>query len=338
MRSLQIAFCSRKVIVAMTQSVIDRALWSRGSWLRIAETNCLLLSSPHGFARTLAPWIKKRHAGDQAYDFLLRVQVNDASDALEPAHFRGSEHLVIAQYGSNVFLFDLHRRTVEARISRGVSGNTQLWADRFLPLILGVLGPSVGVLPLHSACVVKSGRGILIGGESTAGKSTLSVALAQAGFALLSDDWTYLREHGDSLLACGLQVPVKLLPDAVRHFPELRPLTPIRTSNGEIAFEVHAKEMFHVPIASRCTPRAFVFLERLPEGWPEMVPAPRSFVQEYVHNSVERLPKDLAEASDVRQRMIDVLSGLPCWIYRYSGAPQAGAEYLARFFESTAAR
>jgi hypothetical protein len=332
LRSSQSALRGRKVILVMTQSAIDRSVFSRGAWLRIADTTCLLQSSHPEFATTLAPWIKKRQAGEQACDFTLRVQVNDAWDALEPVHFRGSAHLVIAQYGSNVFLFDLHRKTVEARISQLVSRNTQLWADRFLPLILGVLGPSVGVLPLHSACVVKGGRGILIAGASTAGKSTLSVALAKSGFALLSDDWTYIRARADSVLACGLQVPVKLLPDAVQHFPELRPLTPVRTGNGEIAFEGHADEMFHVPVAARCTPSAFVFLERVPEGWPEMVPALGSFVQEYVNNSVERLPKELATAIDTRDRLIDSLRDLPCWTYRYSGTPQAGADYLARFF------
>jgi hypothetical protein len=316
----------------MTQSVMDRSTFSRGAQLRIAETTCLLQSSHDEFTKTLTRWITKRSAREQACDFTLRVQVNDVSDGIEPVHFRGSGHLVIAQYGANVFLFDLLRRTVEARISRQVADNTQLWADCLFPLILGVLGPSVGVLPLHSACVVKGGRGILIGGASTAGKSTLSVALAQAGFALLSDDWTYLRTRANSLVACGLRIPVKLLPDAVQHFPELRRLTPIRTSNGEIAFEVRVNEMFHVPVVSRCTPSAFVFLERVQEGWPEIVPASASFVQDYVNNSVERLPIELAEALQSRQRLIDALSDLPCWVYRYSGTPQSGADYLADFF------
>jgi hypothetical protein len=315
----------------MAPPAFDSSTWPRCVLLQIAETTCLLQGNPDELAKTLSPWIAKDQSAEHTCDFMLRVQVDDGPDTLEPAHFRGSGHLVIAQYGSNVFLFDLRRKIVEARISKAVSKDAQLWAHRFIPLILGVLGTSVGVLPLHSACVVESGHGILVAGASTAGKSTLSIALAKEGLALLSDDWTYIRSHEQSLLAFGLRAPVKLLPDAVRHFPELRPLTPSRTTNGEIAFEVAANEMFHVPMASRCRPAAFVFLERMPDGTPTMVRASRSFVQEYVSNSVERLPKELTEATAARQRVIDGLVELPCWIYRYSGTPQAGAAYLARF-------
>jgi hypothetical protein len=120
----------------------------------------------------------------------------------------------------------------------------------------------------------------------------------------------------------------------LQHFPELHPVTPIQTSNGEVAYEVQANELFGVQVADRCKPIAFVFLERVPEGWPEMVPASRSLVQEYVQNGVERLPKELSEVSATRQTMIDALSGLSCWIYRYSGSPRAGADYLSNFFES----
>ena len=77
-----------------------------------------------------------------------------------------------------------------------------------------------------------------------AGKSTLSVALAQAGFALLSDDWTYIRACARTPMACGLAVPIKLLPDALSHFPELRALTPVQTSNGEFAYKVKVDGSF----------------------------------------------------------------------------------------------
>ena len=130
----------------MTQGVTDRSALVRGTQLHIAETSCFLQSSHPELCATLKPWIKKRRVHERVCDFALRVQVVDSSDELEPTHFRGAGHLVIAQYGANVFLFDLLRRKVEARISRVVAKDTQLWADRLLPLMLGVLGPSIGLL------------------------------------------------------------------------------------------------------------------------------------------------------------------------------------------------
>jgi hypothetical protein len=44
------------------------------------------------------------------------------------------------------------------------------------------------VVPLHAAALTKGGRGALFAGPSGAGKTTLAVVLAQAGWALASDD------------------------------------------------------------------------------------------------------------------------------------------------------
>ena len=104
---------------------------AQGAQLRIAETTCLLQSSHDAFIKTLARWTTKRNSREQDCDFTLRVQVKDAPEGLEPIHFRGSGHVVIAQYGSNVFLFDLLRRSVEARISQAVASNVRLWSRSF---------------------------------------------------------------------------------------------------------------------------------------------------------------------------------------------------------------
>ena len=76
---------------------------------------------------------------------------------------------------------------------------------------------------LSKAFFSSSGRVQKIGlcGPPGAGKSTLSVALARCGLSLVSDDWTYISEEADGLIAQGINAPVKLLPDAVQYFPEL---------------------------------------------------------------------------------------------------------------------
>jgi hypothetical protein len=58
-----------------------------------------------------------------------------------------------------------------------------------------------------------------------------------------------------------------------------------------------------------------------------------SFVQHYINNSVERLPRELRAAAASRQRLVDAVAKLPAWRYRYSGSPQSGARGLVRFFE-----
>ena len=67
------------------------------------------------------------------------------------------------------------------------------------------MGTTVGVMPLHSACLDHDGRGLLLAGNSGAGKSTLTVALARCGFSLISDDWTYISH--DTNPAARLATP-----------------------------------------------------------------------------------------------------------------------------------
>jgi hypothetical protein len=311
---------------------LDRCVPPQSATLQVACTRYELRAQDPRVLNTLAK-LTGKYPGTSQPGFTLNVSVIDAPEALEPAHFRGMEHLVTAILGANSFVFDLHRRQVHASVTAGVASDAELWSRRLFPLLLGVLGCSIDLLALHSACVVRNGQGILICGESMAGKSTLSVAVAQQGFELLSDDWTYIRCESSQLIASGLDVPVKLLPDAIRHFPELGSTKPQRSLNGEIAFEVSAQSMLKVQVTRTCLPTAIVFLERAEEGEPGFVRESGSFIQQYINNSVERLPQELRAAEAVRQRLVDAVSKLPAWRYRYSGSPQSGASALARFFE-----
>ncbi len=63
--------------------------------------------------------------------------------------------------------------------------------------LLGCLGDHVA---LHATTVARGGGGLLVAGPSTFGKTTLAVHLARRGFALLSDDVTFLdRRSGRAI-------------------------------------------------------------------------------------------------------------------------------------------
>lgn len=54
---------------------------------------------------------------------------------------------------------------------------------------------------LHACCVAIGGRGVLIEGESGAGKSDLTLRLVDRGAELVSDDYTVLTAEHDRLIA-----------------------------------------------------------------------------------------------------------------------------------------
>lgn len=62
----------------------------------------------------------------------------------------------------------------------------------FVSDLLGCLGSHFA---LHATTVVRGGGGLLVAGPSTFGKTTLAVHLARRGFALLSDDVTFLERR-----------------------------------------------------------------------------------------------------------------------------------------------
>ncbi len=270
-----------------------------------------------------------------AIGFRMRIAVDESSsEGVGEAHFRGLHHVVVASFGrSNVFVFDVLRRTVSANVSRVVARDNRFWKEKLIPIALGVLGSAMGLVPVHCACLESDGDGLLIAGVSGAGKSTLSVALAKSGFRYVSDDWTYISRSRDGLIAHGTSAPVKLLPDAITHFESLREHN-VRTSmNGELAYEVDVVEAFAAQVQSACEPRWLILLERTEKRGAEFMPLSSGEARRYVTSSIEKLPRQLREARENRERTIDRVALLPCWRFRYGGTPQFAASELREFVE-----
>jgi hypothetical protein len=265
--------------------------------------------------------------------FEMRVVVDESSDeAVGEPHFRGLHHVVMASFGrSSVFVFDILRRTLSATVSVAVARDDRFWKEKLIPITLGVLGSAMGLVPVHCACLELDGDGLLIAGVSGAGKSTLSVALSKVGFNYISDDWTYISQRDDGVVAHGTSAPVKLLPDAVGHFQSLQGHSLQRSMNGELAYEVDVAEAFGARVEQACEPRWLIFLERTLEAGAVFTPMSSAEAQSYVNSSVERLPPQLDEAVAMREQTIGRVALLPSWRFRYGGTPQFAAKELREF-------
>ena len=83
--------------------------------------------------------------------------------------------------------------------------------------------------PVHAGCVAFNGRGMLLCGESGAGKSSLSYACARAGWTYVADDveLSCCNESKDRLVT-GNCHQVRFRPSAAELFPEVegREITP----------------------------------------------------------------------------------------------------------------
>src|SRR5216684_4522173 len=78
---------------------------------------------------------------------------------------RGLHHVVTASFGrSNVFVFDILRRTLSASVSAAIARDESFWKEKLIPITLGVLGSAMGLVPVHCACLELDGDGLLIAG------------------------------------------------------------------------------------------------------------------------------------------------------------------------------
>jgi len=282
----------------------------------IAGTRCLVATNSHQILSAAANW-KPASTCPGGVTFEMEVIVDPSMDADpdRPTHFRGLRHLVFAFLPPRSFVtYDLRRKRVHALLSSAAADDHAFWDTLLLPITIGVLGTTIGVAPLHCACLERDGVGVLIAGVSGAGKSTLSAALAQRGFTFISDDWTYLSMSPSGLAAHGLSAPLKLLPDTVRFFPQLRNFSPGRSLNGEMAYEVEPRGSFACRLKAVSFPHHLFFLERtLTSGFSVEACSPR-FVRSFFENSGERLADELVEAKILRSEVIRALSAYPCWI------------------------
>ncbi len=303
--------------------------------LRVVGARCLLSTNSRDVLSSFARWEAPARGGTEA-TFELRVLVDPAAkrERDRAPHFRGLHHLVFGILSTDeTIVFDLARRRISVVVSTETARDAAFWNTRLLPTALGLLGATIGVVPLHCACLDRGGEALLLAGVSGAGKSTLAVALSRLGFSVVSDGWTYIGRDGDRLTAHGISAPVKLLPDAVEHFPELRDFKAGVASNGELAFEVDVADTFRARIRQQSTPRWVMFLERVESQGCEIVPYDSDAAQTFLQDTLERLPVQLQKVTETRTALVASLAAKDCWLARYGGPPQAVAEAIAEFCE-----
>ena len=256
--------------------------------------------------------------------------------AKRPAYFRGNGHIVFGFLPQGSFItYDLRRRYVRVVLSSAAARDDSFWNALLIPITIGIVGTTVGVVPLHCACLERNGIGLLIAGDSGVGKSTLTAALTQRGLTLISDDWTYFSKQQSTLVAHGLFSPIKLLPDAIQFFQELRELTPAISLNGELAYEVDPARFPGSTVNNTSRPSWIFFLERTSTPGCHFVSCPSASVHEFFEKNAERLPDELIDARALRANIIRTLSTLPCWILRTGESPQRTSEAIDHFIWET---
>lgn len=142
-------------------------------------------------------------------------------------------------------------------------------------------GPALELLsllyltPIHAACVQLHGRGVLLCGDSGAGKSSLAFACARNGWRFLSDDGCFLIRKGMGRVVTGNPHQMRFRESAVKLFPELKNQRITPRVTGKMAIELATASFREISTTSECLIDYIVFLNRREPEPPGLYSFPR---------------------------------------------------------------
>lgn len=271
----------------------------------------------------------------------ITVHVQEIDEFCESTPlFRARGNFALFRFTScDSFWFNLRTREVFGTCSPELVEDAWRWGVHIFPALLGMLAATIQVAPVHAGCIAGVDSGVLLTGPSGAGKSTLTIAMAKRGYALLSDDWTYLSVKegsidGSEMQAWGLPVPVKLLPDADRFFPELLTHRADVSLNGELAYEVRPEECFGISRSLSCSVETVVVVERAAKEGCSLVPISPSEACRLLQAEVEPLDGALAHCYEEQLGLIQrAVEHSSCYRFLFNDPPARAAAALHRMLD-----
>ena len=175
---------------------------------------------------------------------------------------RAREHLMsIVADADNFMQCDFERGFAFGWVTPDTAADHAALRYQFLTPSGTALAQQRAFAPLHGALVMRQGSGVMLCGNSLAGKSTLAYACARAGWTYVTDDGTFLVRGRDDRYAIGDQHNIRFRPDAPNLFPELKDRITTVRPNGKTAIEVRTREL-DILTAPGCMVDHVVFLDR----------------------------------------------------------------------------
>ena len=172
------------------------------------------------------------------------------------------------------------------------------------------------VAAVHAACVSLEGKGVLLAGDSGAGKSSLAYACARRGWTYTSDDMSAILLRSDGRSVLGNPSAFRFRASAGHLFPEFRGLdNHVRHSKGKPTIEVRTDALSAIRTAPECRAECVVFLNRRGDHAPDLVTVPTLEARQRLF--CDPWPPDLSTRADMHAA-VDRLLTVPAYELRYS--------------------
>jgi hypothetical protein len=201
----------------------------------------------------------------------LQVRIDvDPDGPPEPAsglQIRGHGHLVaMISDPWTAAVCDTGAGVVLCRTTPATARDRAWFRYFYLETIINMMLWRTHLTRIHAGCVALEGAGVLLCGDSGAGKSCLTYACARRGWTFVSDEAPSVVRRCQDRIIMGRPHEIHLRESAFELFPELRGRKVRANPVGKISFEVRTAEMPDVAIAHSARIRAVVFLKRAVAG------------------------------------------------------------------------
>jgi hypothetical protein len=212
----------------------------------------------------------------------IGVMADDSRECPPPpgCRSRGNLLTIIADAG-NFCVCDLNRGFAFAWLTQSAAAHRAYLRYYFLEAAVSTLLEALYVTPLHAACVQIGGRGVLLSGESGAGKSSLAFACARSGWTFLSDDSSAIVRKRQSRVVVGNPCQMRFRESAIELFPELKKQRVAPRATGKMAIELATGILPEITTQAECQVDYIVFLNRREPASPGLLPLPKEIARQY---------------------------------------------------------
>lgn len=251
-------------------------------------------------------------------DTVLQIRVGVHSESFtgwppEPTRRQYNHLYSLVADGNNQALLDLRSCMSFIWVTDAVAHHRSYFRNNFLEkAVYLLLGASV-VTDIHAACISRNGKGLLLCGDSGAGKSTMAYACARSGWMYTSDDTSYLINNSRPPRIVGHAHRVRFRPAAKHLFPELRNYTVTQGLEGKPSIELPITQLPVSSAVAEAVVHAIVYLRRSPSVKTTLVPMPE-------RAATERMCQDLYSAGEIRAQhaaRLEILAAIPAWELHY---------------------
>jgi HPr serine kinase-like protein len=237
----------------------------------------------------------------------LKVAISgeDKNAILKPPVYRSQDNLLsIIADADNFAVCDLNTGFAFSWLTPSVVQDRAYIRYFFLEAAVMCLLSSSYLTSVHAACVELQGCGILLCGDSGAGKSSLAFACASSGWSYISDDASYIVQGSRNRIVLGNSHQIRFRPSASYLFPELQDLGITPRATGKPSIEVSTRLLNpDIITVTETQVRFIVFLNREKSCVPDLVPFPKEVAQ-------IRLQPSLFGTKEIQDKQADALQAL----------------------------